>query len=57
MAQGKQQVRTIVDSLPEDLTVDQVMEELRFRLMVEETFKELHEHTEADSYAAKWIQK
>lgn len=57
MMHGKQQVRTIIDSLPDNLTTDQVMEELRFRLLVEETLEGLNERVEADRHASKWIDR
>ena len=59
MAHGKRQVQTIVASLPDDLTADQVMEELRFRLLVEETFKEIDDErgAQAERRASRWVQK
>jgi hypothetical protein len=57
MAHAKQQVKTIIESLPDDLSTDQVMEELRFRLLVEQTFQELSERGVMDKRASLWIQK
>jgi len=62
MPYAKQQVKAIVESLPEDLTVDQVMEELRFRLLVDETLRELDNpreisRAEVDRRASRWLQK
>ncbi len=62
MAGVKEQVIKIVQSLPEDVTIDDVMAELYFKLQVDAGLKELDEgkgipHEEVEKRMAKWLTK
>ncbi len=62
MSQLKQQVIQLVESLPEDVTVDDVMAELYFKIQVDAGLKELDEgkgvpHEEVEKRMAKWLTK
>ena len=58
----KEQVIQMIQNLPEDVTVDDVMAELYFRLQVDAGLKELDEgkgipHEEVEKRMAKWLTK
>jgi predicted transcriptional regulator len=60
MAAVKQQVIQIIQSLPEDVTVDDIMAELYFKLQVDTGLKELDEgkgipHEEIEKRMSKWL--
>lgn len=60
MAGVKEQVLQLVQSLPEDVTVDDVMAELYFKIQVDTGLKELDEgkgvpHEEVKKRMAKWL--
>ncbi|MCP4156093.1 MAG: hypothetical protein GY757_50705 [bacterium] len=63
MASGvKQQVLKLVESLPEEVTVDDVMRELYFKAQVDEGLRELDEgkgipHMEVEQKLSKWLTK
>ena len=56
----KEQVIQMIQELPEDITLDDVMAELFFRLQVDAGLKELDEekgipHEEVEKRVAKWL--
>ncbi len=56
----KEQVIQMIQELPEDITVDDVMAELYFRLQVDAGLKELDEgkgisHEEVEKRMGKWL--
>jgi predicted transcriptional regulator len=58
----KEQVIRMVEDLPEDATIDDVMAELYFKLQVDAGLKELDEgkgipHEEIEKRMAKWLTK
>ncbi|MBS1257492.1 MAG: hypothetical protein MAG551_00536 [Candidatus Scalindua arabica] len=58
----KQKVIEMIQSLPEGVTVDDIMEELYFRLQVDEGLRELDEgkgisHEEVEKRMSKWLTK
>lgn len=60
MAAVKQQVIQIIQSLPEEVTVDDIMAELYFKLQVDTGLKELDEgkgipHEEIEKRMSKWL--
>lgn len=60
MAGVKEQVLQLVQSLPEDITLDDVMAELYFKMQVDAGLKELDEgkgvpHEEVEKRMAKWL--
>lgn len=60
MAAVKQQVMQIIQSLPEEVTVDDIMAELYFKLQVDTGLKELDEgkgipHEEIEKRMSKWL--
>jgi predicted transcriptional regulator len=62
MAGVKEQVIRMVEDLPEDATIDDVMAELYFKLQVDAGLKELDEgkgipHEEVEKRMAKWLTK
>ncbi len=62
MAAVKQQVIQMIQSLPEDITVDDIMAELYFKLQVDSGLKELDEgkgipHKEVEKRMSKWLTK
>ncbi len=62
MAGVKEQVLQLVQSLPEDVTVDDVMAELYFKIQVDAGLKELDEgkgvpHEEVEKRMARWLTK
>ena len=62
MAEIKQQVTQIIQSLPDDVTLDDIMAELYFKLQVDAGLKELDEgkgipHEEVEKRMSKWLTK
>ena len=62
MAEIKQQVIQIIQSLPDDATLDDIMAELYFKLQVDAGLKELDEgkgipHEEVEKRMSKWLTK
>ncbi len=62
MAEIKQQVIQIIQSLPDDVTLDDIMAELYFKLQVDAGLKELDEdegipHEEVEKRISKWLTK
>jgi predicted transcriptional regulator len=62
MAGVKEQVIKMIQSLPEDITVDDVMAELYFKLQVDAGLKELDEgkgvpHEDVEKRMSKWLTK
>ena len=62
MAEIKQQVIQIIQSLPNDVTLDDIMAELYFKLQVDAGLKELDEgkgipHEEVEKRMSKWLTK
>ncbi len=62
MAGVKQQIIQMIESLPEDITVDDIIAELYFRLQVDAGLKELDEgkwipHEEVEKRMSKWLTK
>ncbi|MBU2446131.1 MAG: hypothetical protein KJ666_11270 [Bacteroidetes bacterium] len=62
MAGIKEQVLKMIDSLPENITVDEIMAELYFKLQVDAGLKELDEgkgipHEEVEKRMSKWLSK
>lgn len=62
MAGIKQQVINIIQTLPDDITVEDVMAELYFKLQVDTGLKELDEgkgipHEEVEKRMSKWLTK
>lgn len=62
MAGVKEQVLQLVQALPEDVTLDDVMAELYFKMQVDTGLKELDEgkgvpHEEVEKRMAKWLTK
>ena len=62
MAGIKDQVIRIIQSLPEDITLDDVMAELYFKLQVDAGLKELDEgkgipHEEVERRMSGWLAK
>lgn len=62
MAGLKQQIIQMIESLPEDITVDDIIAELYFRLQVDAGLKELDEgkwipHEEVEKRMSKWLTK
>lgn len=60
MAGVKQQVIQMIQSLSEDVTVDDIMAELYFKLQVDAGLKELDEgkslpHEEVEKRMSKWL--
>lgn len=58
----KQQVMKMIESLPDDITVDDIMAELYFRMQVDAGLNELDEgkgmtHEQAKERLSKWLQK
>lgn len=58
----KQQVIQMIKDLPDEVTLDDVMAELYFRLQVDAGLKELDEgqgipHAEVEKRMAKWLTK
>lgn len=62
MAGIKQQVMQMIESLPEDVSIDDIMAELYFKLQVDAGLKELEEgkgmpHQEVEKRMSKWLKK
>jgi predicted transcriptional regulator len=62
MASVKEQVIKLVQGLPDEVTVDDVMEELYFKMQVDAGLKELDEgkgipHSEVEQKLSKWLSK
>lgn len=62
MAGIKKQVIHMIESLPEDVTVDDIMAELYFKLQVDAGLRELDEgkgipHEEVETRMSKWLTK
>ena len=62
MAEIKQQVIQIIQSLPDDATLDDIMAELYFKLQVDAGLKELDEgkgipYEEVEKRMSKWLTK
>ena len=60
MAEIKQQVIQIIQSLPDDVTLDDIMAELYFKLQVDAGLKELDAgkgipHEEVEKRMSKWL--
>ena len=60
MAGIKQQVIQMIQSLPEEVTIDDIMAELYFELQVDDGLRELDEgkgipHEEVEKRMTKWI--
>ena len=60
MRKIKEQVIQMIESLPEDVTVDEIMAELYFKLQVDAGMKELDEgqaipHEEITKKMSKWL--
>lgn len=60
MAEIKQQVIQIIQSLPDDVTLDDIMAELYFKLQVDAGLKELDEgkgipQEEVEKRMSKWL--
>lgn len=58
----KQQVIQMIQALPENITVDDIMAELYFKLQVDDGLKELDEgkgipHEEIEQRMSKWLTK
>ncbi len=56
----KQKVIEMIQSLPEEVTVDDIMEDLYFKLQVDEGLRELNEgkgisHKDVDNRMSKWL--
>lgn len=62
MAGIKEQVIQLIQTLPEDVTVDDIMAELYFKLQVDAGLRELDEgkgipHEEVEKRMSKWLTK
>ena len=62
MAGLKQQVIQMIQSLPEEVTIDDILAELYFKLQVDAGLKELGEgkgipHKEVKKRMSRWLQK
>ena len=62
MANVREQVTQILDALPEDATLDDVMAEIYFRMRVEKGLKDLDEgrwisQEELEKRMAKWLDR
>jgi predicted transcriptional regulator len=62
MSKVKEQVIQMIESLPEGVTVDEIMAELYFKLQVDAGLKELDEgqaipHEEVKVRVSKWLTK
>ena len=62
MAEIKQQVIQIIQSLPDDVTLNDIMAALYFKLQVDAGLKELDEgkgipHEEVEKRISKWLTK
>ena len=62
MATDREEVIELIRSLPEDSTVDEILEELYFRIQVDRGLNELDEkkglsHEQVKSRLSRWLQK
>ena len=62
MAEIKQQVIQMIQDLPNDVSIEDIMAELYFRFQVDTGLKELDEgkgisHEEAEKQMSKWLTK
>jgi predicted transcriptional regulator len=62
MAAIKEQVIKIIQALPEDVTLDDIMAKLYFKLQVDAVLRELDDgkgisHEEVEKRMAKWLTK
>jgi predicted transcriptional regulator len=62
MAGVKEQVIQMIQSLPEDITIDDIMSELYFKLQVDAGLRELDEgkgipHEDVEKRMSKWLSK
>ena len=62
MATDREKVIEFIRSLPEDSTIDDILDELYFRLQVDSGLKELDEnkgisHSEVKSRLSRWLQR
>jgi predicted transcriptional regulator len=62
MSSVKQKVIEMIQSLPDEVTVDDIMEELYFKLQVDAGLRELDEgkgisHEEVEKRLSKWFTK
>lgn len=62
MADIKQKVIRLIESLPDDVTVNDIMAELYFKLQVDAGLKELDEgkgipHEEIEKRMSRWLTK
>jgi predicted transcriptional regulator len=62
MADIKEKVIQMIKNLPEDVSLDEIMAELYFRLQVDAGLKELDEgkgipHEEVEKRISKWLTK
>jgi predicted transcriptional regulator len=62
MAKIKEAVIQIIKSLPEDVTIDDIMAELYFKLQVDAGLRELNEgkripHEQVEKRMSKWLTK
>ena len=62
MAGVKEQVIQMIQSLPEDITIDDIMSELYFKLQVDAGLNELDEgkgipHEDVEKRMSKWLSK
>jgi predicted transcriptional regulator len=60
MSETKKQIIQMIESLPEEATVDDIMAELYFKLQVDAGLKELDEgkgiyHKEVENRMNKWL--
>lgn len=58
----KQQVMQMIESLPDESTMDDIMAELYFKMQIDAGLKELDEgkgipHEEAKQHLSKWLSK
>lgn len=62
MADIKQQVLTMIETLPDEITIDDIMAELYFKMQVDAGLQEMDEgkgltHEEAKEQLSKWLLK
>ncbi len=62
MSGTKQQVINMINSLPENITIDDIITELYFKLQVDKGLKELDEgkgisHEDVEKRMSKWLTK
>jgi predicted transcriptional regulator len=62
MSGVKQQVMKMIETMPDEITIDDIMAELYFKMQVDAGLKELDEgkgipHEEAKERLSKWLSK